>query len=197
MLTIAGALAGANAASTTRGVSTKTLKKLAAMQQFTDALNKNAFGGFARRLQDEDENQEDQNQNMEYEEDEELSAETVVQPHMCVTAKVYDGENEENQNQNNWNQEKYEYGGNYNADEEAEANANYANANGNYQAKPTVSYLSYQAATYENDNGYYYEYGNNDEYMTTLSSYLQAIGTSWAEERAQLCDDCMMLEGFW
>lgn len=198
MLTIAGALAAANAASTTRGVSTKTLKKMAAMQQFTVALNKKAFGGFTRHLQDEDENQEGQDQNMEYEDEEELSDETVVRPHMCVTAKVYDGENEENQNQNNWNQEKYEYGGNYNADEEAdaEANANYANANGNYQAKPTVSYLSFNTATVEDNDGYEYYYGNKDEYMTTLSSYLQAIGSSWAEERAQLCDDCMMLEGF-
>mmetsp|Transcript_11957 Transcript_11957/g.17175 ORF Transcript_11957/g.17175 Transcript_11957/m.17175 type:complete len:526 (-) Transcript_11957:116-1693(-) len=162
MLTIAGALAAANAASTTRGDAAKTLKKMALMQKFTDTVNKKAFGGFTRRLQDEDE------QNYEYGEQEEVTAETIIQPYMCVTATVYNGNNNNNNN---------------------------ANANGS-SAKPTISYLSFVGATDANNNGYEYLYGNNDEYMTTLSAYLQAIGTSWAEERAQLCDDCEMMEKF-
>ena len=155
MLTIAGALAAANAAAI-RGDATKTLKKMALMQKFTDAANKKAFGAI-RRLQDGD----------EYYNAEEVTAETVIQPYMCVTAKVYMGGN------------------------------NNANAYASSSSAPTQSYLSFVGATDANNNGYEYLYGENDEYMTTLSAYLSAIGSSWAEERANLCDDCEQMENFW
>lgn len=167
MLTIAGALAAANAAST-RGDAARSLKTMALMQKVTDELNKKAFGGFDRRLQDED------NMNYEYNQ-EEITAETIIQPYMCVTATVYNGNN----NANN------------------DANENNANAYAYSSAKPTISYLSFVGATDADNNGYEYLYGNNDEYMTTLSAYLQAVGTSWAEEKAELCEDCEMLENFW
>jgi len=154
MLTIAGALAAANAAAI-RGDATKTLKKMALMQKFTDAANKKAFGAI-RRLQDGD----------EYYNAEEVTAETVIQPYMCVTAKVYMGGN------------------------------NNANAYASSSSVPTQSYLSFVGATDANNNGYEYLYGENDEYMTTLSAYLSAIGSSWAEERANLCDDCEQMENF-
>lgn len=167
MLTIAGALAAANAAAI-RGDATKTLKKLALMQKITDAANKKAFG-VIRRLQDE----EDEEGNQYYDQAE-VTAETVIQPYMCVTAKVYMGNN--------------------NGDGENNNNANaYASSSTSY---PTMSYLSFVGATDSNNNGYEYLYGQNDEYMTTLSAYLSAIGVSWAEERANLCDDCMNMENF-
>mmetsp|Transcript_12662 Transcript_12662/g.21565 ORF Transcript_12662/g.21565 Transcript_12662/m.21565 type:complete len:523 (+) Transcript_12662:97-1665(+) len=162
MLTIAGALAAANAAAI-RGDATKTLKKLALMQKITDAANKKAFGAI-RRL--------DENMNY-YNDAEEVTAETVIKPYMCVTAKVY-------------------MGGNNNGDGEN----NNANAYASSSSVPTLSYLSFVGATDANNNGYEYLYGDNDEYMTTLPAYLSAIGTSWAEERANLCDDCEQMENF-
>jgi len=162
MLTIAGALAAANAAAI-RGDAAKTLKKMALMQKFTDAANQKAFGTI-RRLQDDEEMNY-------YNAEEEVTAETVIQPYMCTTAKVY-------------------MGGNNNGDN---ANANNAYAS---SAVPTISYLSFVGATDANNNGYEYLYGENDEYMTTLSAYLSAIGSSWAEERANLCDDCEQMENF-
>lgn len=164
MLTIAGTIASANAA--IRGDATKVLKKMALMQKIADAANKKAFGTI-RRLEE--------NQNYNYNGGE-VTAETIIQPYMCVTANVYGynadgGDGEENNN-----------GGNY-----------YSSSSG----KPTMSYLSFAAASDANNNGYEYLYGDNDEYMTTLPNYLRAIGTAWAEERAQLCDDCESMENFW
>jgi hypothetical protein len=155
IVTIAGALASANAAAI-RGDA--ALKKLAVMQQFNNSVNKKTFGATRRRL--------DQNQN-----NQEVTAETVLQPYVCTTATVYMGNNGDN-------------GGNY-----------YYN-NGS-SAKPTISYLSFTSVNDQNDGGYEYLYGNSDEYITTLALYLQAIGVSYAEEKANLCEDCEDMESFW
>lgn len=153
MLTIAGALATANAASF-RGDATATLKKMAIMQKVADAANKNAFGA-VRRLE-----------NNAY-----ITDETIIQPLTCITAKVYvaqgGGEGEgENQNM-------------------------YSSGDG-----PYMSYLTYQGETAASNNGYEYVYGQDDEYLVTLNDYLVAIGSSWAEERANLCDDCANMQNF-
>lgn len=165
MLTIAGALASANAA--IRGDSAAILKKMAVLEKLTEAANKKAFGAM-RKLQDE-------NQNYNYGE-QQVTAETIIQPYVCTTATVYgvDGQGGEGgeQNQNAYN-------------------------NGGYSAKPTVSYLSFAAVSDANNNGYEFLYGENDEYITTLAAYLQAIGTSYCEERANLCEDCENMENFW
>ncbi len=79
MLTIAGALATANAASI-RG---DAAKKIAIMQKVTDAINKKAF----RRLEENAQNYQG------YAED------TVIQPMTCVTAKVYNAEGANGQNE--------------------------------------------------------------------------------------------------
>ena len=167
IVTIAGALASANAA-TIRGDA--ALKKLAVMQKFTNSVNKKTFGATRRRLDQNQNNQEDQ-----YQENEEVTAETVLQPYVCTTATVYMGNNGDN-------------GGNY-----------YYN-NGS-SAKPTISYLSFTSVNDQNvdqnNGGYEYLYGNSDEYITTLALYLQAIGVSYAEEKANLCEDCEDMQSFW
>lgn len=173
MLTIAGAIASANAA--IRGDSTKALKKMALMQKIADAANKKTFG-VIRRL--EAEGEEAQNGNYEYGE---VTAETIVQPYMCVTANVYGYQAAE------------EEGG---EEEDENNNANRYSSSSSW-GKPTVSYLSFVGVNDDDNNGYNYLYGDSDEYMTTLPEYLRAIGTAWAEERAQLCDDCEMMENFW
>jgi len=159
IVTIAGALASANAAAI-RGDA--ALKKLAVMQQFTNSVNKKTFGATRRRL--------DQNQN-----NQEVTAETVLQPYVCTTATIYMGNNGDN-------------GG----------NSYYSNGS---SAKPTISYLSFTSVNDQNvdqnNGGYEYLYGNSDEYFTTLALYLQAIGVSYAEEKANLCEDCEDMESFW
>ena len=68
----------------------------------------------------------------------------------------------------------------------------YSSGNG-----PYMSYLTYQGETAASNNGYEYVYGQDDEYLVTLNDYLVAIGSSWAEERANLCDDCSNMQNFW
>jgi len=131
IVTIAGALASANAA-TIRGDA--ALKKLAVMQKFTNSVNKKSFGATRRRRLDQNQN----NQEDQYQENEEVTAETVLQPYVCTTAKSSGG---------------------------------------------LVSYISFID-------------GGGAEYITTLSSYLEAIGESYAEELANLCNECDLFEDY-
>jgi hypothetical protein len=167
ILAIVGALASANAAAI-RG-DAAALKKLAVMQQFTNAFNKKTFG-VTRRL-DAEANAENNGQNQG---NQEVTTETVIQPYVCTTATVYTGN-------------EYGFYG--------------YNQNG-ASSKPTVSYLSFmskngQANNANNANNAYGDYGDYDEYMTTLSAYLSAVGVSYANERANLCEDCEDMESFW
>lgn len=155
MLTIAGALATANAASF-RGDATATLKKMALMQKFTDAANKNIFGA-ARRL----------NENNAY-----VTDETVIQPKVCMTVKAWGVDGEGGGDGDNQN-------------------------NGNSGYGPYISYLTYTSETSTNTGDYEFTYGADDEYVTLLSSYLAAVGSAWAEEKANLCDDCANMQNFW
>ena len=156
MLTIAGALATANASSAVRG---DAAKKIALMQKISDAANKKMFEAASktRRL------------------DAYITSETVIQPLTCITAKVYGVEGEAG------GEGDAENGGNYNS-----------MANG-----PYVSYLTWEGETSATYGDVEYIYGNDDEYVSTLSDYVLAIGSSYAEEKANLCDDCGQMQNFW
>lgn len=155
MLTIAGALATANASSAVRG---DAAKKIALMQKISDAANKNMFEAASktRRLDGA------------Y-----ISSETVIQPLTCITAKVYGVEGEAGREADGEN------GGNY-------------MANG-----PYVSYLTWEGETSASYGDVQYIYGGDDEYTSTLADYVVAIGSSYAEEKANLCEDCSQMENFW
>lgn len=185
LLTIACAVASANAA--IRGDT--AAGKEALMRKITDAANKKAFGALRRlegQQQQQEEEEDEYEQNGEYEDEEEVSSETKLQPFMCVTAKVYnynadggEGEDAEEGEENNNNY-------NYNA-----ANADYA-----VDGQATMSYLSFTSVENAEEDGQNVMYGNAQEYMTTLPTYLSAIGTAWAEEQAQLCEDCEIMQDF-
>jgi hypothetical protein len=93
ILTIAGALASANAA--IRGDAALKLKK---MQKLSNAVNKNAFR-VVRRMNEEEGGDVDEEANEEGDVDEEAADqyqyqyndEGGVKPYMCVTATLYDG----------------------------------------------------------------------------------------------------------
>ena len=183
LLTIACAVASANAA--IRGDTAAGKKVL--MRKITDAANKKSFGALRRlegQQQQEEEEEDEYEQNGEYEDEDEVSSETKLKPFMCVTANVYgfnadggEGEDAEEGEENNYN---------YNA------NANYAS-----YGQATMSYLSFTSAESAEEDGQNVMYGNSQEYMTTLPTYLSAIGTAWAEEQAQLCEDCEIMQDFW
>ena len=156
ILTIAGALATANASSAVRG---DAAKKIVLMQQIADAANKKMFEAASktRRLD-----------GGAY-----ITSETVIQPRVCITAKVYGYEGEA--------------GG-----ADAENGGNYNTANG-----PYMSYLTWEGETSASYGDVEYVYGNDDEYTSTLADYVQAIGSSYAEEKANLCDDCAQMQTFW
>ena len=80
-LTIAGALASANAA--VRGDSALKLKK---MQKLSNAVSKNAFR-VVRRMNEEEEGDVDEEAADQYQ----YNNEGGVKPYMCVTATLYDG----------------------------------------------------------------------------------------------------------
>ena len=92
-LTIAGALASANAA--VRGDSALKLKK---MQKLSNAVNKNAFR-VDRRMNEDEEGDGDEEAADQYQYEDNADADQAVdeetgsgvKPYMCVTATLYDG----------------------------------------------------------------------------------------------------------
>jgi len=84
-LTIAGALASANAA--IRGDAALKLKK---MQKLSNAVNKNAFR-VVRRMNEEEEGDVDEEAADQYQYQYQYNDEGGVKPYMCVTATLYDG----------------------------------------------------------------------------------------------------------
>ena len=158
LLTITGALASANAATIRGDQSSRSLKKIALMRKFTDALNKKARP-VTRRLDE----QGDQ------EEEEEITAETVMTVGYCVSAKVYG----------------------YNGDNNGDNNANYS---GN---TATMSYISFSTGV-GSEYSYDSAYGNQgEEYVTSLDTYLQVVGESYAVEKSSLYSQCAMMASYW